>query len=59
MTSSGADHPDGWPSRQDAGTPIYEELVRVWRAEGREVPQPQTGGARRGPGEPKDYFGRG
>jgi hypothetical protein len=57
MTSPGAGHPDGWPSHTDAGTPIYEELVRVWRAEGREVPQP--GGAPGRPREHQDYFGRG
>lgn len=59
MTSPGADHPDGWPSHRDADTPIYEELVRVWRAEGREVPQPQGGGPPVGRAEPPDYFGRG
>ncbi|MGC0327671.1 hypothetical protein RKD23_000661 [Streptomyces sp. SAI-170] len=63
MTSSGAGHPDGRTPHghapQDTGTPIYEELVRQWRAAGREVPEAHKELTARRPAEPQDYFGRG
>ncbi|MFJ5775360.1 hypothetical protein [Streptomyces sp. NPDC093094] len=63
MTSSEAGHPDegSAPGRPhgDAGAPIYDELVRAWRAAGREVPRPPQDLAGGEPPEPQDRFGRG
>ncbi|MFE1442647.1 hypothetical protein [Streptomyces sp. NPDC058739] len=40
-------------------TPIYAQLVALWRAQGREVPRPPHGPALPRPAQPPDFFGRG
>ncbi|MFF0200863.1 hypothetical protein [Streptomyces sp. NPDC005017] len=75
MASNGADTPEERPepgrgpegATDAAGTeksahtdtPIYSQLVALWRAQGREVPRPPNGPALPLPAQPPDFFGRG